>query len=327
MEIIKNSSSLAPIADKSASQLFLSRNNEQLISPAAAYLLSLQSDKSKVTMESTLNLVAGILKCSSWKDVSWNDLKRDHVHAIMATLAKQGLAPSTRNRYLAAIKGVMREAWRSGAISGDTYHRIQDVSSVKGTRLGRKGRVIPKADIYRLLDRSSENSDTILNVRNRAIVALMLTSGLRKSEICQLKTDDVNLDSREMVIVGKGDKEALLPMQPTAIPHIQYWLELKGCYTEFMFNPLTRSGRAKDKALTDSGVSHVLREAADMAGVDRFAPHDTRRTYATSLFSAGLDAHKVRELMRHSRLETTQLYNIRDQRELKDALASVNIIG
>lgn len=155
----------------------------------------------------------------------------------------------------------------------------------------------------------------------------MLTAGLRKSEVCQLRTDSVNLVDREMIVVGKGDKEALLHLQPVTVSYMQAWFDRKGCHTEYVFTPISRAGGIIDRPLSDSGVSHVLRAAADAAEIPTFAPHDMRRTFATSLFSAGLDAHKIRELMRHSRLETTQLYNLRDQNELKNALESVDIIG
>lgn len=300
---------------------------EQKINPAVAYLLSLGSEESRTVMRSTLNQVAKITGAASWDQVPWNEMRRNDVQAVMYQLAQTGLAPSTRNRYLSAMKGVANEAWQVGAMTGETFQRIKAIPSVKGTRLGNTGKLIKRADIDRLLGGNVQNANTLIAVRNRAIIALMLTSGLRKSEVCELKTKNIKLTDRSFTVIGKGDKEAKVLMQPSAIRHLNAWLAMKNRQTLHVFNPVNRGGRVADKALSKSGITHILRAAAELAEVEPFAPHDTRRTFATSLFAAGLDPLKVRDAMRHSSVETTQIYNIQNEEKLREAIESVDIIG
>lgn len=301
--------------------------NEQKVNPVIAYLLSLESVNSKVGMKSVLNQVAKILGYEKCENVPWHELRRNHVQAIMYKLSQRDLAPSTRNRYLSAIKGVTRESWLAGGMSGDSFERIKSIKGPRGTRIKNKGRLINPQEINQLLKSSSTNNHQIMSVRNRAVIAVMLTCGLRKSELCDLKPKDLNLSERYFTVIGKGDKEAKVFIQPATIQYIIDWLNIKNTDSKYLFTPISRGGRPLDKRISNTGITHILRSAAKNAGVSPFAPHDTRRTFATRLFAAGVDPIKVRDAMRHSSLETTQIYNIQDEELLRESIESVNIIG
>lgn len=304
----------------------LKQNTDQRVCPAVAYLMNLESKKSRTVMASTLNQIAVITGHDSWENVSWNEIRRNDVQLVMLQLANRDLAPATRNRYLSAMRGVAKEAWLSGAMPSDSYRGIQAVSSVKGSRLASSGKLIKKEDIGRLLCKNGTDSNTIIAIRDRAIIALMLTSGLRKSEVCGLKTNSVSLEDLSLNVIGKGDKEAKVFIQSDAISYLRKWLDIKGFESEFVFNPINKGGRITDKMISSSGITHILERAAKRASVEPFAPHDTRRTFATSLFAAGTDPLKVRDAMRHSSVETTQIYNIQDQEKLRKAIDAVKII-
>lgn len=304
-----------------------SSENEQKVNPAIAYLMSLESEGSRVGMKSVLNQVAKMLGYEKCENAPWHELRRNHVQAIMYQLAQRDLAPSTRNRYLSAIKGVARESWLAGGMTGDSFQRIQAIKGPRGTRIKNKGRLINPQEINQLLKPSNASTDQIMSTRNRAVIAVMLTCGLRKSELCGLKPKDLNLKERYFTVIGKGDKEAKVFIQPATIQHIIDWLNIKNTNTKYLFTPISRGGRPLDKRISNTGITHILRAAAESAGVSPFAPHDTRRTFATRLFAAGVDPLKVRDAMRHNSLETTQIYNIQDEELLRESIESVNIIG
>lgn len=300
-------------------------SSPERINPAMAYLLSLQSDNSRKTMQSFLNRVADVFWGTTWDQAPWETLTRNRIQAIMLKLAEQDLAPSTRKGILSAVKGVMREAWIAKTIDPDEYHAIKDIKGPTGRRV-RKGRSIQKEEVKDLIEAVPLKSTELLRVRNRAIIAVMLGSGLRKTEACTLRTDDINLDEAKMVVLGKGDHEDEIDLHTSSIPYLTAWLEIRGEPKEYLFNPINRHGQIADRRISASGMDHILSEAAKEAGVKSFTAHDTRRTFATRLFASGVDSIKVRDAMRHASVETSEIYNMADANALKEAIESVNLL-
>lgn len=296
------------------------------INPAIAYLTGLQSQASRKTMSSVLNRIAQILGFSDYAVTPWEQIRREHVQALISKLVDSNLAPSTRNMYLAAIKGVVRESWLAGGIDSNEYQRIVAVKSSKGSRINTKGRVIGKDEVKRLLSQSDDLEHSPMVKRDRAIIALMLTCGLRKSEVCTLKTDNVNRDENYFTVVGKGDKEAKVFITAAAKPYLDAWLDAKPIKTEYLFTPINKHQQVMDKKITGQGITYILKRNAEKSHVKPFAPHDTRRTFATRMFESGADIMKVRDAMRHQSAETTQIYNIQNEEQLRAAIEAVDII-
>lgn len=296
------------------------------INPAVAYLTTLQSPASIKTMSSVLNRTAAILGFSGYETAPWEHLRREHVQALMAKLVDNNLAPSTRNMYLAAIKGVVRESWLAGGLDSNEYQRIAAVKSAKGSRINTKGRVIGKDETKKLLGREPSEDSNLRVIRDKAIIALMLTCGLRKSELCTLKTENVNKVESFFTVIGKGDKEAKVFITAAAAPYLDAWISAKDKLTEYLFTPINRHNQVIDKRITGQGITFILKRSAEESIVKPFAPHDTRRTFATRMIESGADLMKVRDAMRHSSIETTQRYNIQNEEQLRAAIEAVDVI-
>lgn len=234
------------------------------------------------------------------QDIPWEKLRYEHTQAIRASLIKR-FAPATVNKMLSALRGVMKECWRLGMLDVEALHRACDLAPVKNHRLP-KGRALTPREIALL--------GLHLTKRYQTLLAFMLTTGLRRAEVAALTWYDVSYDRRYLTLIGKGEKERIVPV-PDRIAQA-----------------LTAQWIAEGPTLTDPvfGVSAgciwtVLRDASRCSGVAPVSPHDLRRTYATRLLESGVDLAMVQRLMGHSSPTTTARY---DRRGLADAQAAVD---
>ena len=162
----------------------------------------------------------------------------------------------------------------------------------------------------------SVNPDTIYEKRDLAIVELLFSSGLRVSELVGLDLDDYDEFVREVMVLGKGNKQRVVPVNDSAIERINGYLEIRDS-----FNPqdnalfLNRFGRR----LTTRAVQQNLLKLCDKACVTtHLNPHKLRHSFATVLLQGGADLRSVQEMLGHSSLAATQIYTHLDFEHLKD---------
>ncbi len=172
--------------------------------------------------------------------------------------------------------------------------------------------VLNKQEVDKLLNSVNDSDD--LSVRNRAMLELLYATGLRVSELINLKFSDININEKFIRIMGKGKKERLIPFGETAKQYIKRYLKIrKYKNTETVF--LTRLGK---------GISRVefwrqLKNAAIKAGlVQKVKPHTLRHSFATHLLAAGADIRFVQEMLGHSSISTTQIYTHVSKEYLKE---------
>jgi len=172
--------------------------------------------------------------------------------------------------------------------------------------------VLNKQEVDKLLNSVNDSDD--LSVRNRAMLELLYATGLRVSELINLKFSDLNINEKFIRIMGKGKKERLIPFGETAKQYIKRYLKIrKDKNTETVF--LTRLGK---------GISRVefwrqLKNAAVKAGlVQKVKPHTLRHSFATHLLAAGADIRFVQEMLGHSSISTTQIYTHVSKEYLKE---------
>lgn len=153
--------------------------------PVHVYIARLGSG-SRRTMREALNIIAAILtagRCDA-EDLAWSALRYQHTAAIRAALIEK-YKPSTANKTLAALRGVLKEAWRLGYMTAEDFHRATDVPTIKAQTLPR-GRALSAGEIAALI--SSCNRDgSPAGARDAALVALLYGAGLRRSEACSVR--------------------------------------------------------------------------------------------------------------------------------------------
>lgn len=238
------------------------------------------------------------------------------VRRYAAGLSTAGAAPATVARKLAAIRGLygfLVRTERAGANPAEL------VSSPK--RAEKLPSVLSVEEMRRLLERIP--ASTPLELRDRAMLELAYSCGLRCEEIVNLDEDSVDFEAEQLRVLGKGSKERILPIGEPAQRALERYRQ-KGRRAlasepreKALF--LSKSGRR----LSNSDVTRRLglwtREAALAAGV---SPHSLRHSFATHLLEGGADLRTIQELLGHASISTTQVYTRVDAARLRDTYAA-----
>lgn len=173
----------------------------------------------------------------------------------------------------------------------------------------------------RLLD-AAGGKGTFADLRDRAILELLFSTGLRVSELTSLDTDQVNLDRGEFMIRGKGDKPRLVFVSEEAAGWTRRYLETRGAAMKPLF---TRAAEPKqdpdgtDLRLTPRSIQRLVAKYAILAGIVKdVTPHTLRHSFATDLLHNGADLRSVQQLLGHSSITTTQVYTHVTDRGLRE---------
>lgn len=267
------------------------------------------------SMYSLLNHCAEILAFdSSADDFDWKRLRYVHVAKVRATLLDKGYATSTINMTLAALKGIAQTAFNLQLLDADSLARIRTVKRVKGDSY-RKGRALSKDEIKRLIQAAKQHPHKIHQQRDKAIILTLCGAGLRVGELVALRINDYCIVTQTLTIRrGKGRKYREITVAPVVARALCCWLKAN-TGSDALFTHIHRYGQPGQKALTEAGITSILRQLGNMAGLQPFTPHDLRRTFITRLLEQGADINIVRQLAGHSDISTTVLYDRRDSCE------------
>lgn len=227
---------------------------------------------------------------------------REDILALLAAEIKRGKSPRSLSRYLSAYRQFFGWLLREGKIDSDPVALIESPKT---------GRGLPKAlteeQVESLL--ASPDTATALGLRDKAMLELMYATGLRVSELVGLLLSNINLNQGVIRVVGKGQKERLVPIGDEAHESMQAYLTggrpelLKGVQTDYVFVTSRKSG------MTRQAFWYMVRRYADMCDVSlKLSPHMLRHSFATHLLNHGADLRVVQLLLGHSDLSTTQIY-------------------
>jgi len=276
--------------------------------PASVYLGSLAAS-SRRTMSQALRYIAeelgGEIDTLPWWEITYR------VAANLRSHLQDCMSPSNANRILSALRGVLRESWRLGLMDAETYHRAIDIKNIKGQSL-QKGRALDAGEILALVTSCQDGS--MLGTRDASLLGVAYSGGLRRSEIVALNLEDLDLESGAVnVINAKGRKSRKVYLKNGALAAVLDWIAIRGEEPGALFYRVRKGGHVVASRLTDGAVARILERRAEAAKVDRFAPHDVRRSYASSLLDAGADLVSIQKLMGHSSPSTTSKYDRRPE--------------
>jgi integrase/recombinase XerC len=235
-----------------------------------------------------------------------------HLRAYLAWLSEQGYARATVARRLAAVRSWCRFLCRRGVLTANP---------ADGLRGPRRDKPLPhflgEDDVARLLQ--APPLDGPLGLRDRAILEVLYSAGLRVSELTGLDVGDLGLDDGTALVRGKGKRERLALLGSAAVRAVRDWLvgrdavaRPKGRDAVFLNKNGTR--------LTSRSVGRLLEKYLAQAGLDpRTSPHTLRHSFATHLLDRGADVRSVQELLGHKSLGTTQIYTHVTTQRLQDS--------
>ncbi|MBW6475430.1 MAG: tyrosine-type recombinase/integrase [Anaerolineaceae bacterium] len=340
---------IIPENNQSSNSLEKSVHRPPTKNPALSYLASLNSKNSRRVQKTALDQIAAVLSNHRIEDslaFPWEQLDYGTVTAIKAWLDAQ-YAPATVNRYLCAVRRVLKEAWRHDLISAEDYQRATDVRSVTAQRLP-TGRELETDEIKRLIQACLEDEDNpILGLRDAAIISLMYSSGLRRAEVVTLDLKDLDIKNRQVRVIGKRNKERYAYLASGAVRALKKWIEVRGQESGPLFYAVVKSGRIvrfRNERLTkqekengktpqnivarlsDQTVYHLIDKRALQAGlVNKTTPHDMRRTFVSDLLDVGVDLSTVSKMAGHEDTNTTMRYDRRSSNVMRDAAEMLDV--
>jgi len=246
---------------------------------------------------------------SKFVNIKPEDVELADVRGFIAEQIKSGLNKTSVSRRLASIRSFFKFLYREG------YKRTNPAKLVSKPKLPKLlPRFLSVDDAFALVEKPAGTG--FLPARDRAILELLYSSGLRVSEISSLNIDDINTKEGFLKVKGKGRKERMVPVGSKAIDAIKsYMVERIALKSKDRFLFLNRTG----KGLSDRGVRRLVVKYARMIGISgKIGPHALRHTFATHLLQGGADLRVIQELLRHSSLSTTQKYTHLDVTHLID---------
>jgi integrase/recombinase XerD len=257
----------------------------------------------------------GLARWLAQSDTPLTAATRDQLMRYIAARVEGGVRPRSTARQLSSIRRFFRHQVAQGRLTDDPSARID---------MPRLGRPLPKSltegEVERLLN--APPTDKPLGIRDRAMLEVLYSSGLRVTELVNLRLDQMNLRQGLVRVVGKGDRERLVPLGEEA----QAWLErhmrearpelLRGRVSDYLFPT------ARGDTMTRQAFWHLIKRYAAAAEITtRLSPHTLRHAFATHLLNHGADLRAVQMLLGHSDLSTTQIYTHVARERLKQVHA------
>lgn len=294
--------------------------------PAAAYLASL-GKASRRPQRQALDAIADILTSGAVSNcllMDWHTVHYTHTNLVRNILAERH-APATANRMLAALRGVLRAAWRLGLMSADAFQSAADVKPVIGSTLP-AGRELGNGEIGALLDDCQNDKHINAGTRDAAIIAVMYGGGLRRAEVVNLDLADYDPAENKLTFTGKRSKQRTAYITGGAAAAVTDWLKIRGAAIGPLFLAINKSDKVRPSArLTSQAVYNMLEKRATAAGLAHFSPHDLRRTFVSDLLEAGADIATVAKMAGHANVQTTARYDRRPEQAKAKAAGLLHV--
>ncbi|OUR65512.1 tyrosine recombinase XerC [Methylophaga sp. 42_25_T18] len=238
--------------------------------------------------------------CGQQQLTSWSQIKTKHIRQFIAQLHRQGLAGRSIQRALSAVRSLYRFLIREGLTEANPAQAVQAPKTEK-----RLPSTLDVDQMQSLLDHTQQ--DTMIACRDRAMMELFYSSGLRLAELASLDLRDVDFGDSLVYVTGKGNKSRVIPVGKQAIEALHIWLQKRDELGFFEQSALfiTQQGgrlgvRSIQKRLSHWGKKHGISEQVH--------PHRLRHAFASHMLEASGDLRAVQELLGHADISTTQIY-------------------
>ncbi len=221
----------------------------------------------------------------------------------------------TQNYYLIALRTFLKFMARRGI-------KTLPADNIELAKVGeRMIDVISADELSRLLKAPDSEEDSERRARDKAILELLFSTGLRVSELCSLK-NDLDLRADEFSIRGKGGKVRVVFLSETAKEAVKNYLKIRKDMSDALFVPISDDKRVKgdkDEGLTRRTIERIVKRYATIAGISKkVTPHVLRHAFATDLLSNGADLRSVQAMLGHANINTTQIYTHVTDKHLRD---------
>jgi integrase/recombinase XerC len=233
------------------------------------------------------------------------DVELEIIRKYLSYLYLQKVKKVTVNRKVSSLRAFYKYLLRKGKIGKNPAEMIQTLKTEKFMPT-----FLSVDEMFEVLNAQNENS--ILGLRNRAMLEMFYSCGLRLSELAGLNVLDIDFNQKLVKVRGKGRKERIVPVGGPALKAVQeYWEKVgevfKNANSDYFKKPLFLNKYGK--RITTRSIARIVNEATSKSGIGRkISPHALRHSFATHLLNAGADLRSIQELLGHESLSTTQKY-------------------
>lgn len=297
---------------ESASQ----HDNSPLLPTIKLYVryLRLERNLSPNTIEAYRNDLAHLEAFMMRNDLNLENVTLEQLHTFAASLHEYGITPRSQARVLSGVRSFFRFLVLDGVVESDPTELLEWPSLPEHLPV-----VLTLEEIDRIED--SIDLSKAEGARNRAIIEVLFSCGLRVSELVNMKLSDLYLEDRMLLVRGKGNKERLVPVSNKAIADLKRWffdrnlMKIKPGEDDYVF--LNRRGAH----LTRTMILIMVKRQAEEAGIKKtISPHTFRHSFATALLQGGADLRSIQAMLGHEKIDTTLVYTHISNEQLRKAI-------
>ena len=287
--------------------------NADIIGKYRRYM-KLERNYSENTLDAYMSDLQKLLDYVGSEGLHVLDVKLDDLRNFVAALVDIGISARSQSRILSGVRTFYTFLILDGYIEDDPTELLE---------WPKIGEHLPEVLSVEEVDRLEQACDLSKweGQRNRTIIEVLFSCGLRVSELINLRLSDLFLDEKFIRVMGKGKKERLVPISESAIKELQYWfmdrnlMKIKPGEEDFVF--LNRRGGH----LTRMMIFTIVRRLAEAAGIEKtISPHTLRHSFATALLEGGANLRAIQDMLGHERISTTQIYTHIDMHTLREEI-------
>lgn len=276
--------------------------------------MKLQRNYSGNTLEAYILDINKLLKFLKDNGISPEAAKLSDIQCFAASLHDIGISPRSQCRILSGVRAFYKYLYLDGYIKDDPTELLESP---------KLGDHLPEVLTTEEVDRLEQAIDLSKweGQRNKAIIEVLFSCGLRVSELVNLKMSALYLDEQFVRIMGKGSKERLVPISENAIKQLKYWfidrshMSIKPGEEDYVF--LNRRGAH----LTRTMILIMIKRLGAEAGIQKtISPHTLRHSFATALLEGGADLRAIQSMLGHESIGTTEIYTHIDTHTLREEI-------
>ena len=291
-------------------------DNSPLLPTIKLYVryLRLERNLSPNTIEAYRNDLEHLEAFMMRNNLKLENVTLEQLHTFAASLHEYGITPRSQARVLSGVRSFFRFLVLDGVVESDPTELLEWPSLPEHLPV-----VLTLEEIDRIED--SIDLSKAEGARNRAIIEVLFSCGLRVSELVNMKLSDLYLEDRVLLVRGKGNKERLVPVSNKAIADLKRWffdrnlMKIKPGEDDYVF--LNRRGAH----LTRTMILIMVKRQAEEAGIKKtISPHTFRHSFATALLQGGADLRSIQAMLGHEKIDTTLVYTHISNEQLRKAI-------